>query len=120
MHSRVPPGLIYLSSSLPQVVLPPAFVYIVSFVVRSLYAGHIPLWATALAYALSWPLAIFAYIQVRDWKMGSEAQAMGAVLPPLVESKRIGGLDLVKTISQDLETHIFGMLTMIPSQIEFC
>ena len=104
---EIPPGIQYLFRNLLQVISPPAVVYVAAFAARS-YGLDIPVWLTAIAYTLSWPLALSAYIQLRDWKLAREAAAVGAVLPPPVEYKRFGGIDLIKTITEEFETRILG------------
>lgn len=104
----LPPGLVYLSANVPQLVIPPSLVYVFSSLAKSHYGVVAPLWLITPFYLLSWPLAIFFYIQWRDWKVTREAAAIGATLPPRLAHKYPGGFDILKTVARDAETRILG------------
>ncbi|KAF7795231.1 hypothetical protein EIP86_006381 [Pleurotus ostreatoroseus] len=102
------PGLAFLSLHIPHLVGPPIFVYLASHLVKAVWGFACPVWLLAIAYAVSWPLALTAIVQYNDWKIEREAAAYGAELPPCIPSQRLGGWDLVRTISETLEKRILG------------
>ena len=102
------PGLAFLSLHIPHLVGPPIFVYLASYLAKAVWGFACPAWLLAIAYVASWPLALTASVQYNDWKIEREAAAYGAELPPCIPSQRLGGWDLIKTISETLEKRILG------------
>lgn len=105
---RLPPGLLYVLPRIPQLLAAPAAVYVASHVARTQFGVTAPTWLLVLAYVLCWPIALTLYIQWRDYKISREAAAAGAVLPPAVEAKYLGGLDLIGRATKDFDAHIMG------------
>ena len=110
------PGVSYLARRVPQLLAPPAAVCAASYVARAHFGAAAPAWALALAYVLCYPLAFTAYIQWRDFKNARAAAAAGAVIPPVVEAKWIGGFDLMKRAGADFDKHILGMWVGVVGQ----
>ncbi|KIP04058.1 hypothetical protein PHLGIDRAFT_129763 [Phlebiopsis gigantea 11061_1 CR5-6] len=104
----LPPGALYLAPRVPQLLAPPAAVYATSYVARTHFSVPTPTWVLAIAYVLCYPLALAAYIQWRDFTIARDAAAAGAVMPPVVEAKWIGGLDLMRRAGSDFDQHILG------------
>lgn len=104
----LPPGALYLAPRVPQLLAPPAAVYATSYVARTHFSVPTPTWVLAIAYVLCYPLALTAYIQWRDFKIARDAAAAGAVMPPVVEARWIGGLDLMRKAGSDFDQHILG------------
>ena len=105
----LPPGLLYLAPLVPQLLAPPTVVYLASYLARNHLGVVLPAWTVVLTYVLCWPLALTVYVQWRDFKLSRDAAALGAVLPPMVETKRIGGMDLLKKNRIEADKHILGM-----------
>ncbi|KAK7000276.1 cytochrome P450 [Favolaschia claudopus] len=88
------PGIIYLATHLPKLLVPPLFVYCVKFTAESYLDSIIPAWLTNLAYILSGPVFFTLLVQYRDYCVRSQAAAHGAVLPPALPGS-IGGLHML-------------------------
>nr|BAL14712.1 cytochrom P450 [Phlebia brevispora] len=108
LTTSLPPGILFLLSNLPQVVLPPLAASLLLYALRVLYGLAPPAWLAALAYLLSWPLAWTFDVQYRDWRIQREARARGAECPPRIPSKAIGGVDLIKQFGKDMEKRIIA------------
>ncbi|KAK7000190.1 cytochrome P450 [Favolaschia claudopus] len=96
-----PPGIIYLATHLPKLLVPPLFVYCVKFAAESYLGSIIPTWLTSLAYILSSPLFLTLLVQYRDYWVRSQAAAHGAVLPPALPGS-IGGLHMLFAKVKDM------------------
>jgi hypothetical protein len=91
-----PPGVIYLFHRLPRLLILPAVVYIACRLL-SLHV-HIQAWAVALLSVLSLPVAPTLSILYTDYINYQRADAVGAVLPPLMPNKWPGGFSHLKTL----------------------
>ena len=105
---QAPPGLVYLASNAPHLLLPPSIVYILIHAAQRQCNAHAPLWLVIVLCVLSWPCAVFLYVQWKDHNIRKRAAARGATLPPSVASKQLGGYDLVKAYAQEVQSHIIG------------
>ncbi|KAK7000219.1 cytochrome P450 [Favolaschia claudopus] len=96
-----PPGIIYLATHLPRLLVPPLFVYCLKFAAESYLGSIIPTWLTSLAYILSGPAFLALLVQYRDYCVRSQAAAHGAVLPPALPGS-IGGLHMLFAKVKDM------------------
>ncbi|KAK6974910.1 cytochrome P450 [Favolaschia claudopus] len=96
-----PPGIIYLATHLPKLLVPPLFVYCVKFTAESYLDSRIPAWLTTLTYILSGPVFLTLLVQYRDYCVRSQAAAHGAVLPPALPGS-IGGLHMLFAKVKDM------------------
>ncbi|KAI0693627.1 cytochrome P450 [Cerioporus squamosus] len=92
----LPPGPRYVTRQLPNLILPPLAVYVLSRLSREHLGLALPPWLLVLAYALSWPAALVAHVQWKDFANARRAQALGAVIPREVDHKYPGSVDLLK------------------------
>nr|BAL05190.1 cytochrome P450 [Phanerodontia chrysosporium] len=104
----LPPGLQYLLPQLPLLLAPPAAVLLAAHAARAFAGTAAPAWALALACVLSWPVALTALVQLRAHRVAREAAARGARLPPAVEARYPGGVDLMRRNNSEVEEHIPG------------
>ncbi|KAK6971681.1 cytochrome P450 [Favolaschia claudopus] len=96
-----PPGILYLATHLPKLLVPPLFVYCVKFTAESCLDSIIPAWLATLAYILSGPAFRTLLVQYRDYCVRSQAAAHGAVLPPALPGS-IGGLHMLFAKVKDM------------------
>lgn len=100
--------MLYLLPKLPQLLAPPAVVYLLAYVARSRFAYGVPPWALALACVLSWPAAFTIAVQWYNFKVARGAAARGARLPPVVKAKYPGSVDLMMLNNRDVEERFLG------------
>ena len=93
MSVELPPGQRYLIRQLPYLVAPPAVVYVVA---QDVFGNQLPLSLLLLAYVFSWPIAFALSIQWTDVTNKIRARRRGAVIPPTIEHKYPGGLDVIQ------------------------
>ncbi|KAK7046747.1 cytochrome P450 [Favolaschia claudopus] len=106
---ELPPGLVFIASSLPPLFAPPAFTFLLLLFLWECFHVPVPAWATFLLCFLSIPAAIFAKVQYRDYSDRRAAAAYGAVLPPELEAS-FGGISTVVRSVRDLVTGYPGQL----------
>ncbi|KAI0629955.1 cytochrome P450 [Trametes polyzona] len=94
----LPPGPRYLFRQLPNVVIPPAAVYALTYVAREHFHLYPPTWLLVLAYTFSWPIAFTVFVQAHDFANRRRARALGAALPREVAHKYPGSIDILQTI----------------------
>lgn len=104
----VPPGIAFLVPTLPYLLAPAVAVYTASNIIRSSFDVVIPTWILVTTYVLLWPFAITFYAYWRQYRILQRAAAAGAELPPMVESKLPGGIDLVRKAARDWHAHFNG------------
>lgn len=103
----LPPGPVYLLQRLPSLVGPPTAVIVA---VKLLNASEyefpidIPDWAISVACVLSLPITLFLKVQYKRWKIRREAAAHGAILPPEVKDKWLGGVGLLVDTLKEFKT----------------
>ncbi|KAI0775623.1 cytochrome P450 [Trametes elegans] len=94
----LPPGPRYVIHQLPNVLVPPAVVYALACIARAYLHRSPPTWLLATAYALSWPFAFTLLVQWHDLTNARKARALGAVIPPEVQHKLPGSIDVIRRI----------------------
>ncbi|OSX57018.1 hypothetical protein POSPLADRAFT_1157939 [Postia placenta MAD-698-R-SB12] len=99
------PGPRYLARQLPRLLLPPTLVYILYRAIggKSRYSAS-PLILTFL-FVLSYPVSLAILVQWKRYTVCHKAASLGAVLPPTVKHRWIGGIDLVVTVSRNFEKY---------------
>ncbi|KAG8983276.1 hypothetical protein FRB90_006154, partial [Tulasnella sp. 427] len=66
--------------------------------------------AQAACYVLSLPIYWIAWIQLANWDNERRARRLGARLPPLIKSKRFGGLDLKERLVNGMSNDYVGVV----------
>ena len=102
------PGQRYLLRQLPNLVAPPAVVYLAARVARDHFHHPLPAWLLFLAYVLSWPVAFTLSVQWNDLSNKARARRWGAVIPRAVEHKYPGSLDVIKGIFRSDSSRYLG------------
>lgn len=92
----LPPGPRYVIKQLPNLIVPPFVVYVLSRISREHLNIALPTWLLVLAYVFSWPLALVALIQWNDFSNARRARSWGAVIPREVDHKYPGSVDLLQ------------------------
>ena len=105
---QLPPGVAYLVRIAPQISLPPLYAAAACYLARIALDISVPFPLVILACIISWPAAFAASIQLERRRVVKEAEEAGAVLPPLVESHRFAGRDLVDLMIRDQENKFLG------------
>jgi hypothetical protein len=96
----LPPGIVYLGLNFHYLVIPPACVYAIDRIVVEFFEYQIPRWLFILASVLAFPAAFTTVVLYKLHVDESEAAAHGAVLPPRLLDKSIGGYE---TLSRRLD-----------------
>ncbi|KAG1731965.1 cytochrome P450 [Suillus paluster] len=105
---ELPPGIIYLISCLPQLLLPPAIVYGLNRISDFAFGVCLPGWFQIPACLLSFPIVFACSVFVTNHRDRSQAALHGAVLPPMFPSKWPGGLDILAALIQNFKTGYMG------------
>ncbi|KAG8959347.1 hypothetical protein FRC00_001705, partial [Tulasnella sp. 408] len=66
--------------------------------------------ARTACYILSLPFYWAGWIQLSNWNNERRARKLGARLPPLIKSKRFGGLDLKERLVNGINTDYVGVV----------
>ncbi|KAI9058872.1 cytochrome P450 monooxygenase pc-3 [Trametes sanguinea] len=94
----LPPGPRYLIAQLPNVLAPPVIIYVLAYFARAQLNLNPPAWLLAVAYILSWPVALTVRVQWHDYVNRRRARALGAVMPPAIAHRWPGSLDLLRKV----------------------
>ncbi|TFK48292.1 cytochrome P450 [Heliocybe sulcata] len=86
-----PPGLVYLSSRLPYVLVPPAVLYLACRACESQVSGGL----LTLLWVLCFPVYLLVLSKWTEHRDEREAEAMGAVMPPKLAHDWPLGLDII-------------------------
>ena len=108
MALSLPPGPRYLLRQLPSILVPPAVTYLLLQLLSTQLSLRLPSYLLVLAYTLSWPIAFTLLVQWRAWKNRRDAAARGAVIPPEVEHKLPGSVDLLVRMFRNDKTMYLG------------
>ena len=110
------PGITYLFSCLPQLLLPPVLVHGLDHVCDFAFGISFPEWFRILTYVLSFPVIFTFSVLAADYRDRRQAALRGAVLPPTVRSTWPGGLDALAASIQNFKIGYMGMsITQFPS-----
>ncbi|RDX44127.1 cytochrome P450 monooxygenase pc-3 [Lentinus brumalis] len=104
----LPPGPRYVIKQLPNLIVPPLTVYLLSRISREHFGVALPSWLVVVAYALSWPFALVALVHWNDFVNARRARALGAVIPREVDHKYPGSVDLLKAMFVLDKTNYLG------------
>ena len=115
MAFEYPPGIALLVHRLPRLLLPPASVYILLHTLGAASIISIPLWLQIILCLLSLPATFTISVIYKDYVDKKDAHAMGAVLPPMVKTRWIGGLDTLFKIAQNFKTGYIGLKALCVS-----
>ncbi|KIJ61016.1 hypothetical protein HYDPIDRAFT_97522 [Hydnomerulius pinastri MD-312] len=105
---ELPPGIVYIISNIPRLLLPPALVYCGIKLWDFGFAATLPKWLYVPLYVLSLPLALTCSVFYADWRDKRQAAFHGAVLAPRVTSRWPGGLDTLATNLQNFRNGYMG------------
>ncbi|KAF9526730.1 cytochrome P450 [Crepidotus variabilis] len=105
-----PLGIIYLTSILPFLVVPPTLTYAILRALNSRAGVSIPTWFTILAVLLSRPLSSIFQRHYKRYADSRDATASRAYPIPTVASKAFdfGGFKLMKSLVKDIQTNYPG------------
>ncbi|KAG1875428.1 cytochrome P450 [Suillus subalutaceus] len=107
---ELPPGIVYLISCLPQLLLPPAIVYGLNRICDFAFGISLPGWSQIPAYVLSFPALFTCSLLAANYRDRRQAAMRGAVLPPRYPSRLPGGLDILVALVQDFKIGYMGGL----------
>jgi hypothetical protein len=105
----LPPGIIYLVSCFPQLLLPPALVYGTNRICDFAFAVSLPEWSRIPTYILSFPVLFTCSVLAEKYRDRRQAALRGAVLPPMFPSTWPGGLDVLAALVQNFKTGYMGV-----------
>jgi hypothetical protein len=108
---QLPPGIVYLISCLPQLLLPPAIVYSLNHICDFAFDLSLPAWLQIPAYVLSFPVLFTCSVLAENYRDRRQAVIHGAVLPPKFPSTWPGGLDTLLSLVQNFKTGYMGTHT---------
>ena len=108
MAFEFPPGIVLLINRLPRLLLPPASVYLLIRILSTTSITLIPRWLQIALYIISLP-GVFSGSIYTNYANERAASAVGAVIPPKVKSKWIGGLDLLVKDAQNFKSGYLGV-----------
>jgi hypothetical protein len=110
----LPPGIVYLGLHLHHFILPPACVYVFDRLARDVLNIHTSRWAFILGSLLAFPIAFTFNVLYKSYVNQRAAAACGAVLPPQLPVKYIGGLDILRAnLLQDKSGYIGKEVVLI-------
>lgn len=107
------PGFAYTIQRLPHLLLPPAIVYGAQKVAQYQFDIILPTWVLIVASVLSLPLSLTLRILLVDLKQSRGAAAHGAVLPPQVPDRSLGGMHLLSRILDNVKNGYPGAVYQI-------
>lgn len=107
---ELPPGIIYLISCLPQLLLPPAIVYGLNRISDFALGVSLPGWYQIPLCLLSFPVAFTCSMLAANYRDRRQAALHGAVLPPMFPSKWPGGLDVLAALVRNFKGGYMGEL----------
>ncbi|KAG2139719.1 cytochrome P450 [Suillus clintonianus] len=107
---ELPPGIIYLISCLPQLLLPPAVVYGLNRICDFAFSVSLPGWSQIPAYLLSFPAIFTCSVLAANYRDRRQAAMHGAVLAPKFPSKWPGGLDILAALVKNFKVGYMGDL----------
>ena len=108
MPTELTPGQRYLLRQLPYLAAPPAVVYLASRFAHDRLDRALPTWLLLLAYLFCWPVAFGLNIQWNDLSNAVRARRWGAVMPPTIEAKYPGGLDVISGMFRSDKSSYLG------------
>lgn len=106
----LPPGIVYLISCLPQLLLPPGIVYGLNRICNFAFGASMQGWSQIPAYVLSFPVLFTCSVLAANYYDRRQAAMHGAVLPPMFPSRWPGSLDLLAALVQNFKIGYMGML----------
>lgn len=99
----------YTGSLLPLLLGPPSVIYALT----QISSVNLPWYATVSLYFGSLPLALACWIRWVIWQDERNATRLGAVLPPKVCDKSIGGGNILKNMVDNFRHGYLGKLFSI-------
>ena len=116
MPTELTPGQRYLLRQLPYLAAPPAVVYLASRFAHDHLDRALPTWLLLLAYLFCWPVAFVLNIQWNDLSNAVRARRWGAVMPPTIEAKYPGGLDIISGMFRSDRSSYLGESSLFDSR----
>ncbi|KAG2338542.1 cytochrome P450 [Suillus weaverae] len=107
---ELPPGIVYLISCLPQLLLPPAIVYGLNRICDFAFGVSLPGWSQIPVYVLSFPALFTCNVIAANYRDRRQAALHGAVLAPKFPSRWPGSLDILAALVQDFKIGYMGDL----------
>ena len=107
----VSPGVQYLVTNLPTIVLPLGALWYATNCLEAYTSVNIPRWTVVLAAGLSLPLHSVVTSSVADFKNRRRAAAVGAVLAPTVRDKWPFNLGILARLIRSFYDGYPGTLT---------
>lgn len=102
--SNLPPGIIFVAQNLLKFSLMPTTVYLVNYFLQHVLDVHIPKWVVILFGASILPSASLVDAFWATFNDSRNAEALGAVMPPMVKSRWPAGLDLLRRLIKYKDT----------------
>lgn len=102
-----PPGVRFILAASPRAVIPPAVV-LVAARIALLRGIQVSNWTIVFACILSLPVAFILSVKWQEYRNKRDAAALGAELPPTIEYKQPGGVDLIRDMRNDKEGRFPG------------
>lgn len=109
----LPPGIVFLIPRLPALFAPPVAVYLTDRLIRHHFGVVIPAGLLVALGVLSWPLALVLHTYWSRWNNRRKAAACEAVMPPTIEYRLPGGLDLLKQYVRERETKFLSQCAQL-------
>ncbi|KAG1776001.1 cytochrome P450 [Suillus placidus] len=110
---ELPPGIVYLISCLPQLLLPPAIVYGLNRICDFAFGVSLPGWSQIPVYVLSFPALFTCNVIAANYRDSRQAAMHGAVLPPKFPSRWPGSLDILAALVQNFKIGYMGQVHSI-------
>lgn len=107
---ELPPGIVYLTSCLPQLLFPPAVVYGLNRICNFAFGVSLLGWSQIPAYVLSFPVLFSCSVLAAKYRDRRQAAIHGAVLPPKFPSRWPGSLDILAASLQNFKIGYMGDL----------
>jgi hypothetical protein len=83
--AKLPPGILYLIHSIPQLLIGPTSTYLLLKLYQTFYStSQFSTWVTIILLILSGPVIFAISLAWNDFKNYRAARAIGAVLPPRI------------------------------------
>lgn len=106
---KSPPGIRFLITRIPQLLLP-AICFYGAFIACDFFAGtwQLSTWSKILL-SLLMPIVLSTVgVWHQDLKRLKEARALGAQLPPRYKVSKIAGLDVIQSLEHQLKSGYIG------------
>ncbi|KAF9457419.1 cytochrome P450 [Collybia nuda] len=105
----LPPGVLFLINRIPQIFSPILTCYVIlTALLRLSSSVQVSFWKKLLVSFIFQPLLVVIKVWYRDYMHMKEARGFGAESPPRYKHSKIGGLDIIQALSNQLEEGYIG------------